>query len=453
MGTTIAAIATPLGRGGIGIVRISGPLALDIGQAITQRTLIPRQAVFCTFQNSRPEAIDEGVALYFKAPHSFTGEDIVELQGHGGVAVLQQVLEAACEIGAEIAKPGEFSERSFLNGKMDLIQAEAVADLIDAGSTQAAQSALRSLQGKFSEAIQALNQKIIHVRVLLESALDFSDEEIPLIEAQQVEGQLEDLVSSIENTIDLAQQGSRLQTGLSVVILGKPNVGKSSLLNCLAKRDAAIVTDIAGTTRDVLHESIHIQGMPLHIIDTAGLRETDDVIEQEGVRRAWQHAEQADVIVWVLDSSQVGCSSSELMEQYQSIQKQASSQIPIVIVLNKIDLGSQFIIPNELMSLPQFMVSAKFGKGLSDFMDYLLSVAGLQQCGSGTFSARARHIQALQKALSYVQQSLLICSQIQAYELVAEELKLAQHSLGKITGQVTSDDLLGEIFSTFCIGK
>ncbi|MAR84001.1 MAG: tRNA uridine-5-carboxymethylaminomethyl(34) synthesis GTPase MnmE [Legionellales bacterium] len=453
MGTTIAAIATPLGRGGIGIVRISGPLALDIGQVITQQTLTPRQAAFSTFQNSRREAIDEGIALYFKAPHSFTGEDIVELQGHGGVAVLQQVLEAACEFGAEIAKPGEFSERAFLNGKMDLIQAEAVADLIDAGSTQAAQSALRSLQGEFSEAIQALNQKIIHVRVMLESALDFSDEEIPLIEAQQVEDQLVDLVSSTENTIHLAQQGSRLQTGLSVVILGKPNVGKSSLLNCLAKRDAAIVTDIAGTTRDVLQESIHIQGMPLHVIDTAGLRETDDVIEQEGVRRAWQHAEQADVIVWVLDSSQVRCSSTELMEQYQSIQKQASSQIPIAIVLNKIDLDSQFIIPNELSRLPQFMISAKFGKGLSDFMDYLLSVAGLQQCGSGIFSARARHIQALQKALSYVQQSLLICGQIQAYELVAEELKLAQHSLGKITGQVTSDDLLGEIFSTFCIGK
>ena len=453
MVTTIAAIATPLGRGGIGIVRISGPLALDIGHAITKKILLPRQVAFSTFQNARLEAIDKGVALYFKAPHSFTGEDVVELQGHGGVAVLQQVLGAACEAGAEVARPGEFSERAFMNGKMDLVQAEAVADLIDAGSIQAAQSALRSLQGEFSEAIQALNEKIIRVRVLLESALDFSDEEIPLIEAQHVEEQLVNLISAIENTMHLAEQGSRLQTGLSVVILGKPNVGKSSLLNGLAKRDAAIVTDIAGTTRDVLQESIHIEGMPLHIIDTAGLRETDDVIEQEGMRRAWQHAEQADIIVWMIDSSQTDYSEDELMTQYQSIKKQTASQIPVVIVLNKIDLDSRCVIPKELSELPQFMVSAKLGKGLSDFTSYLLSVAGLQQCESGIFSARARHIQALQRALSDVQHGLFISRQVQAYELVAEELRLAQQALGKITGQVTSDDLLGEIFSTFCIGK
>ncbi len=453
MGTTIAAIATPPGRGGIGIVRISGPLAAKVGQAIIRKILTPRQATFCTFNHPEGFPLDEGIALYFKAPHSFTGEDVVELQGHGGIAVLHHVLDAVCEAGATMARPGEFSERAFLNGKIDLIQAEAVADLIDASSSQAVQGALRSLQGEFSNAITALTDQVTHVRVILESALDFSDEEIPLIDAQQVEMYVSQLEEATATTIGLAQQGSRLQVGLSIVILGQPNAGKSSLLNCLAKKEAAIVTDIAGTTRDVLQESINIQGMPLHIVDTAGLRETQNIIEQEGVRRAWEEAKGADVIVWVLDSSDSTLSMDALKQQYITIQKTITSQIPMVIVLNKIDLGNTLLLPNALQDLPRFMVSAKHDQGISSFTEYLLEVAGLQCSSTGVFSARARHIQALQQALQHIQHSLLIFQQAQAYELVAEELKMAQHALGEITGQVTSDDLLGEIFSTFCIGK
>ena len=451
--TTIAAVATPIGRGGIGIVRLSGPKAFQISEMVTHRKISPRKATFCTFQHPDGTAIDEGIALLFKAPHSFTGEDVVELQGHGGVAVLQQVLEAVCAAGAVMALPGEFSERGFLNGKMDLVQAEAVADLIDASSNQAAQGALRSLQGEFSKKILELNQCVIRIRVLLESALDFSDEEIPLVETQQVKDQLDELVLRTEKIIAMAQQGARLHQGLSVVILGRPNAGKSSLLNCLAQKETAIVTDIAGTTRDVLQESIHIQGMPLHIIDTAGLRETDDVIEREGVRRAWLQAQQADCIVWVLDISDHLLSPKDLMEQYAVIQKNRSPATPVVIILNKEDLEQTMLLPESLQHLPHFKVSAKYQQGIEEFKKYLLSVAGVQCNEGGTFSARTRHIHALQHALTKMSHAIEILQQTQAFELVAEELKMSQRALGEITGHVTSDDLLGEIFSTFCIGK
>ena len=451
--TTIAAIATPMGQGGVGVIRISGPLAPIIAKQVTDKELTPRHATFATFKSNNHQSLDEGIALLFKGPHSFTGEDVVELQGHGGMAVQQQVLDAVIQAGAVIARPGEFSERAFLNGKMDLIQAEAVADLIAAGSQQAAQAALRSLQGDFSDRITDLCASLTKVRVLLESSLDFSDEEIPLIQSTEVQQLLSNLESNVRETLQIAQQGARLRTGLSVAILGQPNAGKSSLLNALAMKDRAIVTNIAGTTRDALEESILIDGMPLNIIDTAGVRETDDVIEQEGVKRAWQQAQQADLVIWVIDATVEPISPAALQQQSDALKQRLNQQVPILLVLNKIDLCPEIKITQQYEKLSAVALSAKTHTGLSQLKATLLNHAGMHDHTASLFSARTRHVQALQDALEKICNGVLIHEENQGYELIAEELKLAHHRLGEITGEFTTEDLLGEIFSTFCIGK
>jgi len=443
---TIAAIVTPAGKGGVGIVRASGPDVQSIATALGIGAVKPRYAKFTEFLDATGGIIDHGLAIYFVAPHSYTGEDVLELQGHGGPVVLQQVLQAVCAAGARMAKPGEFTERAFLNDKLDLAQAEAVADLIDATTSVAAKSAMRSLQGEFSKQIHSLRTSLIELQVLVEAAIDFPEEDIDFIQQHQVVERLQAIMTQLQTTFLAAQQGVILRDGVSVVIAGRPNAGKSSLLNALSGRDSAIVTHIAGTTRDVLREYIHIDGMPVHMVDTAGLRMTDDVIEQEGVKRAHAELVKADLILLVVDATVADTDTIALLRQ-ETIEH-VHAEVPCLVVHNKIDLLNNM----PAMHMNEINVSAKTGAGLDALRDYIKQAAGYHALG-GTFTARARHIEALKSADTCIQQGLVQLSQHQASELLAEDIRQAQQALATITGEFTNDDLLGEIFSSFCIGK
>jgi tRNA modification GTPase len=450
---TIAAIATPPGRGGVGIVRVSGPQAHAIARHLLQREdeLPLRHAVFAVFREADGGEIDRGLLLAFRAPHSFTGEDVVELQGHGGPVVMDLLLKRVLALGARLARPGEFSERAFLNDKLDLAQAEAIADLIDAGSEEAARSAVRSLAGIFSEKIHALVEALTHLRVYVEAAIDFPDEEIDFLGDGHVEAELRRLREQLAGVQAQARQGALLRDGMQVVIAGRPNAGKSSLLNALAGVDAAIVADIAGTTRDVLRERIQIDGMPLHIIDTAGLRDSADVVEQEGVRRARREMDNADAVLFVCDA---GTDADPL-----AVAAEFFSPLPppqkLVFVTNKCDLVPGLAAGRRRHDSGHtgVVLSARRGDGLPVLREVLKELMGFQGSDAGVFSARRRHLDALARAGAALEVALQQLLQHAAGELVAEDLRVAQNALSEITGEFSADDLLGRIFSSFCIGK
>ncbi|WP_439509282.1 tRNA uridine-5-carboxymethylaminomethyl(34) synthesis GTPase MnmE [Marinimicrobium koreense] len=447
---TIAAIATATGRGGVGIIRLSGPQARAIGEQITAQPLKPRHAHYLPFLNTQGEALDQGIALFFPGPHSFTGEDVVELQGHGGPVILDWLLRSACERGARLARPGEFSERAFLNDKLDLAQAEAIADLIDASSEQAARSALHSLQGAFSHKVNELVEALIALRIYVEAAIDFPEEEIDFLSDGKVAGDLADIRQRLDAVFAQARQGTLLRDGMNVVIAGKPNAGKSSLLNALSGRDSAIVTHIEGTTRDVLREHIHIDGMPLHIIDTAGLRDTPDEVEKIGVERAWQEIHRADRILLLVDSQ-----STEVTDP-AALWPEFVQQLPdpgkLTLIRNKIDLTGE--PEGRRQEHPVCLaISAASGAGVEELKQHLKSVMGFEDAGESTFTARRRHLDALERARTALENGWEQLQLHAAGELLAEDLRQAQECLSEITGQFTPDDLLGRIFSSFCIGK
>ena len=444
---TIAALATPPGRGGVGIIRVSGPQASPIAKAILRRLPEARRAEYLPFYDNDGGVLDTGLALYFAAPHSFTGEHVLELQGHGGPVVMDLLLKRCLALGARAARPGEFTERAFLNDKLDLAQAEAVADLIDAASEQAARLAVRSLQGAFSARVHALVDTLTELRVYVESAIDFPDEEIDFLAAGHIEARLAEVQARIKETQAAAQQGNLLREGMTVVIAGRPNAGKSTLLNALAGREAAIVTDIPGTTRDVLREHIQIDGLPLHILDTAGLRESHDAVEQEGVRRAWAEIERADRILFLRDASQpVDAEEAALRERL------GRAGPPITVVHNKIDLLHETPTRTETAAGLELRLSAHSGAGLDLLREHLKSCIGFQAGGEGQFMARRRHLDALARAGEHLATGMERLHAA-AFELLAEELRQAQQALGEITGAVSADDLLGHIFASFCIGK
>ncbi len=444
-GETIAAIATPPGRGGVGVVRLSGPEAGAIVAAVTAAPLpAPRQASVRRFLDQDGAPIDSGLLLWFPAPHSFTGEAVAELHGHGSPIALDRLVERLCQLGARLARPGEFSERAFLNGKLDLAQAEAIADLIDSSSRQAASAAVRSLEGDFSRRVSEVAEQLTGLRVWIEASIDFADEAIELLAEGEVAEQLQQLGSAIDQLAGSARQGRLLRDGFRIVLAGQPNVGKSSLLNALAGRERAIVTHLPGTTRDLLHEQIVIDGMPLHVTDTAGLRESDDLVEQEGIRRAREALAGADrVLLLVDDASGVGPAEQALLEQL-------AQRVPATIVRNKIDTSGSPPGEREGPHGPELYLSAHSGAGLDTLRNHLRRVAGYHG-GEGLFSARRRHLDALRRTRAALDDAVLRLTD--SPELVAEELRLAQQALGEITGEVTSDALLGEIFSSFCIGK
>lgn len=453
---TIAAIATPAGKGGVGIVRVSGPQAVAVAKAVVGHCPTPRYATFTEFKDSEGHTIDQGIALYFKAPHSFTGEDVLELQGHGGPMVMDALLKTVlAQPNVRLARPGEFTERAFLNHKIDLAQAEAIADLINAGSEQAARSAMRSLEGEFSVQVNTLLGLLTQLRVYVEAALDFPEEEIDFIENSTVKNDLEKIIDYTQQLLRSAKQGALLQEGMTVVIAGKPNAGKSSLLNALSGRDSAIVTPIAGTTRDILRENIVLDGLPLQVIDTAGLQETADMVELEGIRRAKEAIKKADIIVWVFDATEN--SPSIMRDAILAIQAlpgiNQDSPPPIVFIKNKVDLIGEK--PSIIMDAPSpvIQLSAQTRAGLPLFIEHLKSHVGFQVPHEDTFIARRRHITALTQALNTLQKGLDQLNAHKASELLAEDLKQTQQYLSEITGAFTADDLLGKIFSEFCIGK
>lgn len=449
--STIVALATPPGKGGVAIVRVSGPLCTDIGQKILGKTLAPRLAHYLPFFGSTKTQLDQGIALFFKGPNSFTGEDVLEFQGHGGPVVMDLLIEEILKCGAQLAKPGEFSERAFFNDKMDLTQAEAIADLIESGSRQAAMSALRSLSGEFSDKIHQLVEKVIHLRMFVEAAIDFPDEEIDFLADDKVVNQLQQIIDDLAHLLKSAHQGSLLREGMKVVIAGKPNAGKSSLLNALSGRESAIVTDIAGTTRDVLSEQINIDGLPLHIIDTAGLRKAEDKVEQIGIERASKEIEQADRVLLVADSSQ-GEIAETALEINQYIDRDLHLP-PVTLIRNKCDLTGEQPGVDEKNGETVITMSAGDKTGLDLLKRHLKDAVGYKASESGTFMARRRHIDALNRAQQHLDTGYEQLTQMAAGEILAEELKLTQDCLNEITGEFTSDDLLGKIFSSFCIGK
>jgi tRNA modification GTPase len=450
----IIALATANGRASVGIIRLSGTGVLQISKTLCLRELAPRHATLVQFNDASGELIDEGLAIAFPSPNSYTGEDILELQCHGSTHALNLLLDHCLQVGKSmglrLARPGEFTERAFLNGKMDLAQAEAVADLIDASSALAAKGAAKSLKGDFSKKIDVFLNALIEIRALTEATLDFPEEEIDFIEQHDVFNRLEKILESIQEVKNVAQQGSIIRDGLTVVLVGQPNVGKSSLMNALAGEDIAIVTDVAGTTRDRLKETIQLDGIPLHIIDTAGLRETQDSVEQIGIGRTWQAIEQADLVLHLMDLTQGSQISSEDQDLIKRIRLKTSKNVPIKIVWNKLDQSSKQNVDLE----NQLFVSAKTGQGLERLKSELLKVAGWQPESEGGILARKRHVEALLNAEHHVKNALvLLKSQSSSIELAAEEMRLAQDELSTITGQFLPDDLLGKIFSTFCIGK
>ncbi|MCU7798749.1 MAG: tRNA uridine-5-carboxymethylaminomethyl(34) synthesis GTPase MnmE [gamma proteobacterium symbiont of Lucinoma myriamae] len=449
--TTIAALATAPGRGGVGIIRLSGPQSLAIVEKIIQQTPKPRYAHYLPFFDEKNREIDSGIVLYFPGPNSFTGEDVVELQGHGGPVVMDMLLQRAFSLGAEPAKPGEFSERAFLNDKLDLAQAEAIADLIDASNEQAARSALRSLQGDFSKLIHTQVEALIQLRIYVEAAIDFPEEEIDFLSDGKVENDTRTILISLKEILVKAEQGCLIREGMSVAIVGQPNAGKSSLLNALSGKESAIVTDIAGTTRDVLKEEINIDGMPLHIIDTAGLRESDCEVEQIGIQRAWNVIENADQILLVVDENFIDDADNIAINQ--QLLEQFPKTIDIILIHNKIDSANKTpeIIKGEHRS--EIYLSAKEQKGIDLLKNHLKQCMGYQSAGEGSFMARRRHLEAINQAIQSVQNGLSQLQEFSAGELLAEELRQAQNQLSEITGEFTSDDLLGRIFTSFCIGK
>ena len=452
MKETIVAQATAPGRGGIGILRVSGPLATEVAQAVLGKCSKPRMADYLPFKDADGTVLDQGIALYFKSPNSFTGEDVLELQGHGGQVVLDLLLKRILQIdGIRLARPGEFSEQAFLNDKLDLAQAEAIADLIDATSEQAARSALKSLQGEFSKKVNELVESVIYLRTYVEASIDFPDEEIDFLADGKIEANLRGIINQLEDVRSEAKQGSILREGMKVVIAGRPNAGKSSLLNALAGREAAIVTDIAGTTRDVLREHIHIDCMPLHIIDTAGLRDATDEVERIGISRAWTEIEQADRIILMLDSSDP--ESSDLSKVRSEFLAKLPTTLPVTVVRNKIDLNGEQATESEQGGYQIISLSAQTHDGIQLLRDHLKQAMGFQTGTEGGFLARRRHLDALEKAAEHLQIGLVQLTEFHAGELLAEELRLVQTYLSEITGEFTSDDLLGNIFSSFCIGK
>ena len=441
---TICALATAYGQSGIGVIRVTGPLSKSISKKILHQDLQPRYAYYGSFFDNDNNLIDKGVAIAFPGPNSYTGEDVVEFQGHGGVSVIRKLLETIISLDVRVAEPGEFTKRAFLNGKMDLVQAEAVQDLIQSSSEESALSAVRSLTGEFSEKINQILSELIALRVFVEATIDFSDEEIDFLESHEVSSKLHSLKVTLLNILESANQGAILRDGIHVTIAGKPNAGKSSLLNSLTKQPSAIVTDVAGTTRDVLKETIQIDGMPIHIIDTAGLHNSDNVIEQEGIRRAHTEINNADVVLLVYDASDKSVDLSILPESVKDK--------PKIVIKNKIDLiGSKTGIQN-IQNNPEISISAKNGDGINIVRKALADFAGLNSNTEGVFLARKRHIIAINETLSFINSAI---SQLDggASELVAEDLRQAGMHLGQITGEFSSDDLLGQIFSSFCIGK
>ncbi len=444
---TIAAIATAPGCGGVGIVRVSGKKAIAIAEQMLGKCPAPRYADYLDFYDANGGVIDAGIALLFVAPHSFTGEDVLELQGHGGPVVLDMLLQRVIALGARLARPGEFSERAYLNDKLDLAQAEAIADLIDCTSQQAVRSALRSLQGEFSFQVNALLQQLVEVRVYVESALDFPEEEIDFLSDGKVLEMLNGVIATHHNIMRSAQQGALLRDGMNVVIVGRPNAGKSSLLNALANRETAIVTEIAGTTRDVLREQITIDGLPLHIIDTAGLRDSDDVVEQLGIERAYQEIEKADAVLLLVDDS--GDAESERKELVAKLPEGCDYSV----LYNKIDLSGRQAAIEKVDGISRVTLSAKGGDGVDLLREHLKEKMGYNSTAEGIFMARRRHLDALQRAKVNLLTGRDQLEHNHSGELLAEELRQAQQALGEITGKFSSDDLLGEIFSSFCIGK
>ncbi|MEW6332323.1 MAG: tRNA uridine-5-carboxymethylaminomethyl(34) synthesis GTPase MnmE [Pseudomonadota bacterium] len=443
---TIAAIATPPGRGGIGIVRVSGPATRRIAEVMLGKLPKPRHAQFADFLDASGDALDQGLALFFPAPHSFTGEDVLELHGHGGQVVLDMLLARALELGARLARPGEFSERAFLNGKMDLAQAEAVADLIEAGSEAAARSALRSLEGGFAQRVPALVEGLTRLRLYVEAAIDFPEEEIDFLADERVTQELDMLARDIEKLLASAQQGVLLHDGMTVVLAGPPNAGKSSLLNALAARDTAIVSPVPGTTRDVLRERIHLDGMPLHIVDTAGLRASRDEIESEGIRRAREQMQRADRVLLVLDDASHDALPAEVLQH-------VPAQLPRSVIRNKIDLTGRAPGVTKTETETEIALSARTGAGLDELRRHLKDCMGFRAAGEGMFMARRRHLDAIRRAQARLIQGKMRLKESRAGELLAEELRLAQQALSEITGEFTPEDLLGRIFSSFCIGK
>ncbi|MEO5574356.1 MAG: tRNA uridine-5-carboxymethylaminomethyl(34) synthesis GTPase MnmE [Gammaproteobacteria bacterium] len=448
---TIVACATAPGRGGVGIVRVSGPLAPALAQQLLGKLPSPRYAAYRSFRAADGATIDSGIALYFPAPHSFTGEDVLELQGHGGAVVMDMLQRRTIELGARLARPGEFSERAFLNGKIDLAQAEAIADLIDSTTEQAAHAATRSLQGEFSARVNVLIEQLIDLRMYVEAAIDFPEEEVDFLAGEHISSRMQAVMAELTAVLNSARQGSLLREGINVVIVGRPNVGKSSLLNRLAGRDTAIVTNIPGTTRDVLREHIHIDGLPLHIIDTAGLRDSHDQIEQEGMRRTWQQISGADCVLLIMDDT------ASLGADEQAIIVQLPKQIPLTIIHNKIDLSRhepQLIKNNAHGEATHLWLSAKTGAGLDILRTHLKDASGYHQTtDAGTFTARRRHLDALGRAQNNLQNGIRQLQERCASELLAEDLRQAQNALSEITGVFGADDLLGRIFAGFCIGK
>lgn len=443
---TIAAVATPPGFGGVGIVRVSGPLVPKVAEILVGRLPHPRLATLADFQAGNGTIIDQGIALYFPAPKSFTGEHILELQGHGGPVVLDLLLGRILQLGVRVAKPGEFSERAFLNGKLDLAQAEAVADLIESTTETAARLAGRTLHGELSRRVDALLKALVRLRTFVEAAIDFPDEEIDFIADSEVGSDLRALREDLQALMASAHQGRLIREGLSIVIAGSPNAGKSSLLNALSGTDVAIVTATPGTTRDLLREEIQIDGMPLHVIDTAGLRDTDDPVEQEGVRRARRQIEQADRILWIFDAqAEPDCKGFD--------PNALPAKVPVTLVRNKIDLTGTEADSKDVTAGTEISLSARTGAGLDLLRDHLKQVCGYRGPAEGEFIARRRHIDALERTLAYFDSAAEVFEQASAAELVAEDLRQAQQGLGEITGEFTSEDLLGEIFSSFCIGK
>ncbi|SQH74556.1 GTPase [Shewanella benthica] len=449
---TIVAQATAPGRGGVGIIRISGDQASEVAMAMLGHIPKTRYADYCDFKTADGEVIDQGIALYFKGPKSFTGEDVLELQGHGGQIVLDMLIKRVMETkGIRIARPGEFSEQAFMNDKLDLTQAEAIADLIDATSEQAAKSALNSLQGEFSAEVHALVEQVTNLRLYVEAAIDFPDEEVDFLSDGKISGSLNKIITKLDSVKASAKQGSIIREGMKVVIAGRPNAGKSSLLNALAGKETAIVTEVAGTTRDVLREHIHLDGMPLHIIDTAGLRETADTVEKIGIERAWAEIETADQVLFMLDGTTTDAVDPH--EIWPDFIDRLPNRLGITVVRNKADLTGESLALSEDHGHPVFPISAKTGLGIEALKQHLKSLMGYQSNLEGGFIARRRHLEALDLASSHL---MLGKEQLEVYlagELLAEELRMTQLALSEITGKFTSDDLLGKIFSSFCIGK
>lgn len=449
---TIVAQATPPGRGGVGILRVSGKQAAEVAKHLLGKIPQPRYAEYLPFRDADGSVLDQGIALYFPGPNSFTGEDVLELQGHGGPVILDLLLKRILALpNVRIARPGEFSERAFLNDKLDLAQAEAIADLIDASSEQAARSAVNSLQGAFSNRVHQLVEALTHLRIYVEAAIDFPDEEIDFLSDGKIEAQLNQVITELNGVRAEARQGSLLREGMKVVIAGRPNAGKSSLLNALAGREAAIVTDIAGTTRDVLREHIHIDGMPLHIIDTAGLREAGDEVERIGIERAWKEIEQADRVLFMVDGTTTD--AIEPAQIWPEFMARLPTELPITVVRNKADLTEETLGISEVNNHSLIRLSARTGEGVETLRDHLKQSMGFTSNTEGGFLARRRHLQALETAALHLDQGLEQLVVAQAGELLAEELRQAQLALSEITGEFTSDDLLGRIFSSFCIGK